>query len=102
VRRQIDLRPLSFSRRGVLDKNPCAIPAGLLLHGLGGIGGSWQRHANWLTQAGYRVLAPDMRGFGQSSYPGRTASAGWQTTWQNAAAHRRPGSRCRHFAGRAG
>jgi pimeloyl-ACP methyl ester carboxylesterase len=58
-----------------LDDNPQGSPAILLLHGLGGTGASWQRHASWLAQAGYRVLAPDMRGFGQSSYPGRTSIA---------------------------
>jgi pimeloyl-ACP methyl ester carboxylesterase len=56
-----------------LHENPQGAPAVLLLHGLGGTGASWQRHAAWLTEAGYRVLAPDMRGFGQSGYPGRTS-----------------------------
>jgi 3-oxoadipate enol-lactonase len=58
-----------------LDENATGTPTVLLLHGLGGTGGSWQRHISWLAQAGYRVLAPDMRGFGQSSYPGRTGIA---------------------------
>ncbi len=58
-----------------LEENATGTPTVLLLHGLGGTGGSWQRHSNWLAQAGYRVLAPDMRGFGQSSYPGRTSIA---------------------------
>jgi len=42
----------------------------LLLHGLGASGASWGFQIPALTAAGYHVIAPDIRGFGQSSYPG--------------------------------
>jgi pimeloyl-ACP methyl ester carboxylesterase len=48
-----------------------ANPAGvLLLHGLGATCDSWQLQTPALVDAGYRVIAPDMRGFGKSTYPG--------------------------------
>jgi len=43
----------------------------LLLHGLGANGDSWLLQVPALTANGFRVLAPDLRGFGRSSYPGR-------------------------------
>jgi len=55
-----------------LEENPQASSAVLLLHGLGATSSSWQGHISWLAGAGFRVLAPDMRGFGESSYPGHT------------------------------
>lgn len=54
------------------DVNPHAERTVLLLHGLGASGLSWQPQVPALAAAGYRVLAPDMRGFGLSSYPGQT------------------------------
>jgi len=42
----------------------------LLLHGLGACGASWALQIPALVDAGYRVIAPDVRGFGQSTYPG--------------------------------
>jgi 3-oxoadipate enol-lactonase len=42
----------------------------LLLHGLGASGASWTLQIPELEAAGYSILAPDARGFGQSSYPG--------------------------------
>jgi 3-oxoadipate enol-lactonase len=42
----------------------------LLLHGLGATCASWVLQIPVLKAAGYSVLAPDTRGFGQSSYPG--------------------------------
>jgi 3-oxoadipate enol-lactonase len=46
-------------------------PAGvLLLHGLGATCDSWQLQTPVLVDAGYRVIVPDMRGFGKSTYPG--------------------------------
>lgn len=53
-----------------LDQNPSGYPVVLLLHGLGATGDSWQLQFPPLIEAGYRVLAPDMRGFGRSNYPG--------------------------------
>lgn len=52
--------------------DPSDIQAGkvaMLLHGLGADGSSWQLQLPALTGLGYRVLAPDARGFGRSSYP---------------------------------
>lgn len=45
----------------------------LLLHGLGATGESWGLQFPALQSAGYQALAPDARGFGRSSYPGRTS-----------------------------
>ena len=53
-----------------LEINPRGSPAVLLLHGLGACGASWALQFPALVDAGYRVIAPDIRGFGQSTYPG--------------------------------
>jgi pimeloyl-ACP methyl ester carboxylesterase len=53
-----------------LDINPEAKNTVLLLHGLGADGTSWRLQSGVLASAGFRVLAPDMRGFGRSTYPG--------------------------------
>jgi 3-oxoadipate enol-lactonase len=53
-----------------LDINPECKRVIVLLHGLGANGESWGLQIPTLAQAGFRVLAPDVRGFGQSSYPG--------------------------------
>ncbi len=57
-------------RLSYLDPNPQGHQAVLLIHGLGSAGELWQRQFPDLTAAGFRPLAPDIRGFGQSSYPG--------------------------------
>jgi 3-oxoadipate enol-lactonase len=56
-----------------LDPNPSGRPAVLLLHGLGADGGSWTLQMPPLTEAGFRPIAPDAPGFGQSPYDGK----GW-------------------------
>jgi pimeloyl-ACP methyl ester carboxylesterase len=53
-----------------LDPNPSGGQAVLLLHGLGATGESWALQFPPLTEAGFRPIAPDARGFGKSSYPG--------------------------------
>lgn len=53
-----------------LDINPAAAPTVLLLHGLGADSSSWQLQTAALVAAGYRVVTPDLRGFGRSNYPG--------------------------------
>lgn len=53
-----------------LEINPSGDPVVLFLHGLGATSASWQLQFQPLADAGYRILAPDMRGFGRSSYPG--------------------------------
>lgn len=56
-----------------LEINPAGARTVLLLHGFGAAGVSWQEQCTRLAQAGYRTLAPDLRGFGQSSFPGHTS-----------------------------
>jgi 3-oxoadipate enol-lactonase len=50
------------------EHNPSGHPTVLLIHGLGATSDSWQLQTPALTAAGYRVLAPDLPGFGQSPY----------------------------------
>ena len=52
------------------DFNPDGLPAVVLLHGLGANGESWQLQIPPLIDDGYRVIVPDMRGFGRSTCPG--------------------------------
>lgn len=56
-----------------LDENPQGRSPVLLLHGLGATGASWQLQAPALVEAGFRVIAPDARGFGASTWPGGIA-----------------------------
>ncbi len=58
-----------------LEINPAGGPTVVLLHGLGATGDSWQLQFPALEAGGYRVLAPDMRGFGHSGYPGKMSVA---------------------------
>ena len=44
-------------------------PAVLLVHGHPRTGATWHRVAPRLVEAGYAVVVPDMRGYGQSSKP---------------------------------
>ncbi len=46
----------------------------VLLHGLGATSSSWTLQIPCLEEAGYHILAPDTRGFGQSDYPGPPGS----------------------------
>jgi pimeloyl-ACP methyl ester carboxylesterase len=59
------------------DINPDGKPAILLLHGLGANGDSWQLQIPTLANLGYRVIVPDLRGFGRSSYPGGSNNPGF-------------------------
>jgi pimeloyl-ACP methyl ester carboxylesterase len=73
---EVEMPLLTLSSGATLsfhDDNPQGTPAVLLLHGLGATGDSWKEHSAWLADAGWRVLAPDMRGFGESGYPGHTS-----------------------------
>ena len=56
-----------------LDPNPVGHPVVLLLHGLGADANSWILQLPGLTEAGFRPIATDTPGFGQSPYDGR----GW-------------------------
>ncbi len=62
-----------MTRLHFLDPNPGGSPAVLLLHGLGANGSMWTLQFDDLIAAGYRPLAPDAPGFGDSPYDGR----GW-------------------------
>lgn len=62
--RTITLGELSFA---VLDEGQG--PAVLLLHGFPDSHRLWERQTAALVAAGYRVIAPDLRGFGESSKP---------------------------------
>lgn len=53
------------------EANPGGVPPVLLLHGLGSAGGDWLFQLEALAEAGYRALAPDLRGFGRSTAPPR-------------------------------
>ncbi len=53
-----------------IDENPQGRSTTLLLHGLGATSDSWALQMPALIGAGFRVLAPDLRGFGRSTYPG--------------------------------
>ena len=63
-----------------LDPNPEGNPVVLLLHGLGANGSSWTLQFDPLIQEGFRPIAPDTPGFGESPYDGK----GW--TLQRSAA----------------
>ena len=47
-------------------------PVLVLLHGFPELGYSWRHQIPALIDAGYRVLVPDMRGFGRSDAPAET------------------------------
>jgi pimeloyl-ACP methyl ester carboxylesterase len=53
-------------RLNYLDINPEGRATVLLLHGLGVNGASWALQFQALSEAGYRSIAPDARGFGQT------------------------------------
>ncbi len=62
-----------MTKLNFLDPNSSGSPAILLLHGLGANGSMWTLQFDALSAAGYRPLAPDAPGFGDSPYDGR----GW-------------------------
>ena len=57
-----------------LENNPSGRQPVILLHGLGVNGSSWQLQIPSLVDAGFRVISPDVRGFGKSTYPGGKTS----------------------------
>jgi len=56
------------------EENPSGHPPVVLLHGLGSAGADWSLQFPPLVEAGFRVLAPDIPGFGQSPWPGGKVS----------------------------
>jgi pimeloyl-ACP methyl ester carboxylesterase len=53
----------------VAEHGPSDGPVVVLLHGFPELGYSWRHQIAPLADAGYRVLVPDMRGFGDSDAP---------------------------------
>jgi 3-oxoadipate enol-lactonase len=56
-----------------LDPGDSNNPGVLLLHGLGANASSWTLQLDALIESGFRPIAPDLPGFGDSAYDGR----GW-------------------------
>ncbi len=56
----------------VRDSGDEHAPAAVLLHGFPDSSAVWDRVTPLLTAAGYRVIAPDMRGFGETEMAART------------------------------
>ena len=54
----------------VIDAGDRNAPVVVLAHGFPELAYSWRHQIPALTEAGYRVLAPDQRGYGGSSKPG--------------------------------
>lgn len=54
-----------------IDSNPEGDPCLLLLHGLGANAESWYFQLNGLSPRGYRLIAPDLPGFGRSPFAGK-------------------------------
>ncbi len=68
---KLTLHYLDYKPEGV---RPEGVQTVVLLHGLGVNGESWQLQFAPLLAKGYRVIAPDARGFGKSTYPGGNTS----------------------------
>lgn len=64
--RRIDLGRITLA---VAENGPAAGPLVVLLHGFPELAYSWRHQIGPLAQAGYRVLAPDLRGVGGSDRP---------------------------------
>lgn len=62
-----------MGRLHYVDPHPNGDPVVLLLHGLGATGASWGMQFAALSESGYRPVAPDLPGFGDSPYDQR----GW-------------------------
>lgn len=57
----------------VRDSGDEAAPAAILLHGFPDSSSVWNAAAPLLVEGGFRVIAPDMRGFGDTDIPERLA-----------------------------
>jgi len=58
------------------DNNAADKPAIVLIHGLGDEADTWRHIFPLLSGAGYRVIAPDLPGFGRSNWKGRISVRG--------------------------
>jgi pimeloyl-ACP methyl ester carboxylesterase len=61
--------PINGIELAVSEHGPTDGPVVVLLHGFPELGYSWRHQVGPLADAGYRVLVPDMRGFGDSDAP---------------------------------
>ncbi len=61
-------------RLHVVEAGPADGPLVVLLHGFPEFWYSWRRQIGPLADAGYRVIAPDLRGYGDSDKPDGVAS----------------------------
>ena len=61
--------PINGIELAVAEHGPAGGPVVVLLHGFPELGFSWRHQVTPLAAAGYRVLVPDMRGFGDSDAP---------------------------------
>ncbi len=60
----------------VTEHGPADGPLVVLLHGFPELGFSWRHQVPSLAEAGYRVLVPDLRGFGGSDAPAAVEDLG--------------------------
>jgi pimeloyl-ACP methyl ester carboxylesterase len=58
----------------VIDAGERGAPVVVLAHGFPELAYSWRHQIPALAEAGYRVLAPDQRGYGGSSTPTTSSS----------------------------
>ncbi len=61
------------ARLHVVEAGDPAAPPVLLLHGFPEFWGVWSPYFSGLDEAGYRSVAPDLRGYGASARPARTS-----------------------------
>ncbi|MFT3898876.1 MAG: alpha/beta hydrolase [Gordonia sp. (in: high G+C Gram-positive bacteria)] len=62
---------LRFHAVEAADRAPADAPLVLMLHGFGEFWWSWRHQLSALTKAGYRAVAVDLRGYGDSDKPPR-------------------------------
>ncbi len=65
------LREVNGVRLAVFEAGPEDGPVVILAHGFPEIAYSWHAQVKALAEAGYRVMAPDQRGYGWSEAPGQ-------------------------------
>jgi pimeloyl-ACP methyl ester carboxylesterase len=66
MERTVDVAGLQFF---VVEEGPADGKPVLLLHGFPDSSDLWRHQIGPLAEAGYRVIAPDQRGFGRLSKP---------------------------------
>jgi len=73
TQRDVDLGEVTLR---VLEAGDPGAPAVLLCHGFPELAHSWRHQLPVLAAAGYRVIAPDQRGYGASSVPDQVEAYG--------------------------